>query len=245
MKILSPVREVTGYWRSVLRSTGTFFLHRLVAECFVPKVPGKEQVNHIDGNPDNNQASNLEWLTPKENSRHAIETGLTPTGADHGNAVLTNEQVSMMRAMYDSGEWTLSALKKHFGVGRQTVTRAITGVTRYEASYPPLEINDEIARAAKSRAAREYWASTAEARSQIRAQRAATPRRRPVDRLTPQQVLDIRAALINEQPQQVADRLRLNLYSVMAIQAHRTYAWVTRLDSIAPKPGPKPRETKC
>ncbi len=54
-------------------------VHRLVAEAFIPKKQIKRyilQVNHIDGNKQNNHISNLEWCTNHENQRHAVKTGL-------------------------------------------------------------------------------------------------------------------------------------------------------------------------
>ena len=53
-----------------------FFVHRLVAEYFVAPKRGNLQVNHIDGNKQNNDFRNLEWVTPSQNTKHAYDNGL-------------------------------------------------------------------------------------------------------------------------------------------------------------------------
>ena len=59
-------------------STNKQYVHRLVAETWIdnPNPDHYTQVNHIDGNKDNNSVENLEWVTPSQNHHHAYRTGL-------------------------------------------------------------------------------------------------------------------------------------------------------------------------
>lgn len=75
--ILKPYLK-NGYSAISLRNKGTsknFLIHRLVAGAFIPNPENKPVVNHKDLNRENNLVSNLEWVTQKENNRHALETG--------------------------------------------------------------------------------------------------------------------------------------------------------------------------
>lgn len=54
----------------------TRYVHRLVAECFIPNPNGHKEINHIDGNKSNNHVENLEWCSHSENLKHAYRTGL-------------------------------------------------------------------------------------------------------------------------------------------------------------------------
>lgn len=73
------MRDRKGYLTVDLYDGGqrsTERVHRLVAKAFVPNPDNKPEVNHKDGNKHNNNANNLEWVTSKENCRHAWDRGL-------------------------------------------------------------------------------------------------------------------------------------------------------------------------
>jgi hypothetical protein len=67
----------TGYLNMSLYKGGKevrAFVHRLVAEAFIPNPESKPCINHKDGNRSNNAVENLEWCTQSENIRHSFDT---------------------------------------------------------------------------------------------------------------------------------------------------------------------------
>lgn len=60
----------------------TYRIARLVAIAFIPNTYNKSEVNHIDGNKQNDCVSNLEWCTRSENVKHAFDTGLKTFSSD-------------------------------------------------------------------------------------------------------------------------------------------------------------------
>ena len=75
-RVLRPRPTKRGYHRVALGAGNDRYIHRLVAEAFIPNPHNLPQVNHIDGCKTNNIASNLEWCTPAHNAKHAYRLGL-------------------------------------------------------------------------------------------------------------------------------------------------------------------------
>ena len=74
-KLLDPPVSSSGY-KFIRIGKKSYPLHRVIASTFIPNPENKPEVNHIDCDKTNNAVSNLEWVTRKENAKHASENGL-------------------------------------------------------------------------------------------------------------------------------------------------------------------------
>lgn len=125
----------TGYQQFVTRSgrksrARLYKAHRLVALAWVgPQPTPAHVVNHKDGNKLNNHASNLEWVTPAENVRHAYRLGLREPlrGEERSNAKLTEADVRFIRRVYTPrcGRYGCRALARRFGVHHQRISEVV------------------------------------------------------------------------------------------------------------------------
>lgn len=119
---LVPNVDRDGYLLYHLRVKGSrsvFKAHRLVLSVF--DVPQDLDVNHKDGDKQNNRLSNLEWLSRQDNIAHAKEAGLVAEGEQTGAAKLSLGQVREIRTRYEMGGVTYAQLAAEFGVCFQNI----------------------------------------------------------------------------------------------------------------------------
>jgi hypothetical protein len=91
-KYLKQTKGKNGY---VQVGYGT--LHRILAECFISNPENKRCVNHKDGNKENNNLNNLEWVTDSENQLHSYRKLGRKINYNFNNTKLTKEDVEQIR----------------------------------------------------------------------------------------------------------------------------------------------------
>lgn len=135
----------TGYQQVTIRPDGRkgkarlVKVHRVVAEAWHGPAPTERHVvNHKDGDKLNNHASNLEWVTPAENTRHAYRLGLYPRrfGEAASSAKLTDDAVRRIRRVYTPYHPRFGArpLAQEYGVCHSQILDAA-----YGRSWPHLD----------------------------------------------------------------------------------------------------------
>lgn len=94
------------------------YIHRLMAELYIPNPKNKRTVNHIDGNKHNNALSNLEWHTDSENIQHAYDNGL-----NHGSNI-TDLDREVMYTRFMNGE-SMQLISESYSFNNVTVSNHI------------------------------------------------------------------------------------------------------------------------
>ena len=108
------------------------YVHRLVAEHFLENKENKPQVNHKDGNPSNNNISNLEWVTSAENIKHSFDilnrkgTMKGEFGKEHNRSKgyiqisMNNEEIKRWASSYE--------IERELGIQQQNISKVCKGL---------------------------------------------------------------------------------------------------------------------
>lgn len=106
----------------------TYKVHRLVAKTFLSNKGNLPEVNHKDGDKENNRADNLEWCTRSNNMRHAYRNGLI----DKGNMSFNRKRVKRSDGMvFDS----MTEAAKASGACLSNVSKCCKGELKHTAGY--------------------------------------------------------------------------------------------------------------
>lgn len=125
------------------------YVHRLVAQAFIPNPNNKKEVNHIDCNPLNNKVNNLEWVSHKENMAYMSKLGrsnktgewlekIKQKNIENGKSVLqidpnTNEIINIFK--------TIQSVKEN-GYRQGDVCRCCKGIRKKHKGFIWRYIND-------------------------------------------------------------------------------------------------------
>ena len=107
-------------------------VHRIVAEAFIPNPENKPCVNHIDGDKTNNKVENLEWVSYKDNTKHAMEV------LGHGRRKITTKEAEQIRKNVLLRKYSsLKEIEKEYNISQSVISTILTNRTyKTETSEP-------------------------------------------------------------------------------------------------------------
>lgn len=111
-EIKQPYGKKDWYQQINLKPYGGLYVHRLVAQTFIPSPDNKSEVNHINGIKTDNRVDNLEWVTHQENIQHAWRTGLTKGNTDKHFSEEALKHMSEAQRGHEVSEETKQKIKE-------------------------------------------------------------------------------------------------------------------------------------
>jgi hypothetical protein len=136
-RMLKQRKASSGYLYVDLYKNGTrksFRVHKLVANSFVENPLSLPQINHIDGNKQNNNVRNLEWCTARGNIVHAVKHGLKRSTRNHAAISKTVKMYTSDGAYINTYPSTREA-ERQTGILQQSISKCCLGKRRTAGGY--------------------------------------------------------------------------------------------------------------
>lgn len=128
--------------------------HRAVAHVFIPNPNNLPEVNHIDGDKENNCVENLEWCTKKENQGHASYVLGKRVGSDCYKHKLTEAEVLEIYDLCKEGKLKYLDIGKQYGVSMYSVSYIALGKSWKCLNLEPLP---PLIRGSRGRGKKVFW----------------------------------------------------------------------------------------
>jgi DNA-binding XRE family transcriptional regulator len=125
-RFISGSRNPKGYVRIYLRGKirdRKKFLHVLVLEAFVGPRPEGYEAGHLDNDTENNDVTNLAWVTPSENTLmnyHVFNNS--------SQAKITLNDAREIRRLYATGGYKQKELAKMYGIAQSAISKIINEI---------------------------------------------------------------------------------------------------------------------
>lgn len=134
-KVLKQYLDRYGYLRLSLGSVDNVSAHRLICESFYGPAPEpNSQVDHINGNRQDNRVLNLQWCSPSENIRWAVRRGgIDPTIGLRRAAEVNPKRVVIVELGLEFP--SVKDCAEYLGVASTNVSRVLAGNRKGQALH--------------------------------------------------------------------------------------------------------------
>ena len=142
-RVLKLCVNSSGYKKVVLNGKNEY-VHRLVAETFIPNPHNLPEVNHKDGNKWNNCVDNLEWVSKSDNAKHAFDLGLrnvsgyTRYKVSQSAHRFSADEIEEIEQMYSNG-MTKQEIADKIGCCSSVICNILNGKTYREIEMTPYD----------------------------------------------------------------------------------------------------------
>ena len=140
-KVLTQGKHTGGYCQVCLCKDGkpiSKFVHRLVAEAFIPRVDGCDQVNHKNEDKTDNRVSNLEWCDQEYNNSYGTRVARAVSNRDYKKVAESRSRpvIGINKSGESIGRWpSINAASRDFGISGSGICTTCAKNSKHEHDW--------------------------------------------------------------------------------------------------------------